>query len=301
MTFTTKIKDEITKIFTSIVESQTELLIYLKISATIKNEEISIFVENASVARRVFKLLKETYAVNINLTIRTQKKFRKKVIYILSITEKITEIIKDIESFNKLTLDSFEEKSAFLKGAFLACGSINDPKSGIYHAEFLIKNYKDAILINKILQTFGFNSKYIKREKGYMIYLKSAEEISDLIKILGATSALFYFEDIRIYRDHKNMVNRLNNCEIANQEKVIKSGLEQLKNIEYLKAHDLLDLLDEKTKLIIEYREKYSDISLQELADIISLETKVKIGKSGINHHFIKIKELIRRHKEKEL
>ncbi len=296
MTFTTKIKDEITKIFTSIVESQTELLIYLKISATIKNEEISIFVENASVARRVFKLLKETYAVNINLTIRTQKKFRKKVIYILSITEKITEIIKDIESFNKLTLDSFEEKSAFLKGAFLACGSINDPKSGIYHAEFLIKNYKDAILINKILQTFGFNSKYIKREKGYMIYLKSAEEISDLIKILGATSALFYFEDIRIYRDHKNMVNRLNNMEQANTDKIISAAQEQIKKINYLKEKKIFDLLEPKTKMILEYRLKYPDSSFQELAEIISLETENKISKSGINHHFRNLNELFQKH-----
>jgi len=296
MTFTTTIKDEITKIETSKVESLTELLIYLKINGTWNNNQFQLFIENASVARRIFKLLKKNYSINIQLTIRRQKKFRKKVIYILSINEKIDDIYKDIESFNKLTLDSFEEKSAFLKGVFLACGSINDPKSGIYHAEFLIKNYKDTVLVNKILQSFGFNSKYIKREKGYMIYLKSAEEISDLIKILGGMNALFYFEDIRIYRDHKNMVNRLNNMEQANTDKIISTAQDQIKKINHLKEKGLFDLLEVKTKLVLEYRLKYPDSSYQELADIISLETDTKISKSGINHHFRNLNELFQKH-----
>ena len=129
-----------------------------------------------------------------------------------------------------------------------------------------------------------------------MIYLKNAEVISDIIKMFNAINSLFYFEDIRIYRDHKNMVNRLNNCEIANQEKTIKTGLEQLKNIEYLEDNDLMGLLDERTKEVALYRKKYPDTSFNELAQIISLETGKSIGKSGINHCFIKIRKLIERH-----
>lgn len=295
MTFTTTIKDEITKIETSKVESLTELLIYLKINGTWNNNQFQLFIENASVARRIFKLLKENYSINIQLTIRRQKKFRKKTIYILSIKEKLDDIKKDINFINENTLDSFEEKSSYLRGVFLSCGSINDPKTGRYHAEFLVKSYKDTLIINKVLLSFAFNSKYIKREKGYMIYLKSSDEISDLIKILGATNALFYFEDIRIYRDHKNMVNRLNNMEQANTEKIIKTALNQIENINYLKEKDLINLLDDKSKIIINYRLKYPDSSFQELADIISIETENKITKSGINHHFRKINELVSR------
>lgn len=309
MTFTTRVKDEISSVLSNSTEARSELSAFIRYAGKIENNKISLVLENAGIARRIYKYIKVIYGINMTLNIRVQKRFRNKHIYILSVVEKANFILKDLNIVkdNKKVLiedymmDSIEEKTAYLKGLFLACGNISDPKTSGYHMEFVIKSKKEADFIIKLLKEFEYKSKYIKRETGYMIYIKEGEKISDILKLFGAINSLFYFEDIRIYRDHKNMVNRLNNCEIANQEKVIKSGLEQLKNIEYLKAHDLLDLLDEKTKLIIEYREKYSDISLQELADIISLETEYKIGKSGINHHFIKIKELIRRHKEKEL
>jgi len=137
------------------------------------------------------------------------------------------------------------------------------------------------------------------RNNKQMVYIKSSEDISDIIKMFKATNSLFYFEDIRIYRDHKNMVNRLNNCEIANQEKTLNTGLKQVEDITYLKVNDIFMLLDEKTQIVANFREKYPESSYQELADIISLETDYKIGKSGINHHFIKIKKLVNQHKSK--
>ena len=95
------------------------------------------------------------------------------------------------------------------------------------------------------------------------------------------------------------MVNRLNNVDLANQEKVIRTGLSQLDDINYLKEHDLIDLLDDRIKEVIEYRVKYPETSYQELADIVTLETSKKISKSGINHYFRKIKELVNKHKNK--
>ena len=95
------------------------------------------------------------------------------------------------------------------------------------------------------------------------------------------------------------MVNRLNNCEIANQEKSFKSGMEQVKNIEYLKEHDMFDLLDEKTKIVADMRVMYPEYSMQEIADLISSENNYKIGKSGVNHHFIKIKNLVQKEMER--
>lgn len=299
MSFTTTIKDEVTKIETERVESLAEVAAFIRYNGNINEDSIELYIENNSVARRMFNLIKRLYKINIALTIRTQKRFQTKTMYILTIKD-IESVLFDMNNIVKNIMDySSLEKSSFIKGVFLANGSINDPKKSKYHLELLISDEDLAKLVHKILLSLKFSSKILKRDKGYMVYIKASEQISDFIKMLGAINSLFYYEDIRIYRDHKNMVNRLNNCEQANVEKSMRSANEQLSNIEYLKDNDLLSLLDDKTKLVIEYREKYPETTLQELADIISLETDTKITKSGINHHFRKIKELVERHKNK--
>ena len=130
-----------------------------------------------------------------------------------------------------------------------------------------------------------------------MVYLKEAEKISDFIKLLNAYTSLFYFEDIRIYRDHKNMTNRLNNCEQANIDKIVFSSNEQLENIKKLKEIYDFELLDDKIKEICIYKEKYPESSMGELAQIMSIETNQKITKSGVNHRFRKIKEMVSKDK----
>ena len=298
--FTQTIKDEITKIENNKLESIAEVNGYLLLNSNIINNKIYLYIENNSVARRLFSLLKRIYNININLTIRTYKRFNIKTIYILEVNEKVDFILKDIDDMKNHILDySDEERAAFLKGCFLANGSINDPSKSKYHLEIFVKDEELSNIINNIFHSFDLLSKVIKREKEYMIYIKSAEEISDFIKLLGAVNSLFYYEDIRIYRDHKNMVNRLNNCEQANVEKSMKTCQEQVDNINYLKEHDLIELLDEKVKLVADYRMKYPETTMQELADIISMETDYEITKSGINHHFRKIKDLVTKDKEK--
>ena len=126
-----------------------------------------------------------------------------------------------------------------------------------------------------------------------MVYIKESEKISDFIKLLNAYNSLFYYEDIRIYRDHKNMTNRLNNCEQANIDKIVFSSNEQLENIKKLKEIYDFDLLDDKIKEVCIYKEKYPESSMGELAEIISMETGSTITKSGINHRFRKIKEMV--------
>ena len=189
---------------------------------------------------------------------------------------------------------------AYLKGTFLTTGSINDPSTSGYHLEFAFLTKTDADFIKKLLKSLNLEAKVLKRNNRYITYIKSAEAISDLIKMFNAIHSLFYFEDIRIYRDHKNMVNRLNNCEIANQEKTTTTGMKQIEDIRFLKEKDLMDLFDEHTRIVLEYRYKYPESSYAELAEIISLETDYKIGKSGINHHFIKMKKMIEEYKKKE-
>lgn len=295
MTFTTQIKEEITKEENNNIEDLTSLCTYLKFNATLEEDKMTVMVVNASVARWIFKLLKTNYNVLIKLTTRTMKRFKARNLYILEVKEKLDLIYKDIDNiFKEINTSSDEEKKAFLKGMFLACGSINDPKKNQYHLEFLVKEEEDAKLIDDLLNSLKIKSKVLKRDREYMVYVKSSENISDFIKYLGAFNALFYFEDIRIYKDHKNMVNRLNNCEQANVERTLKSSKTILDNIKYLE--DML--LDDRSKEIIEYKKKYPDTSLGELAEIITMETNKSITKSGINHHFRKINALVKKAKE---
>lgn len=297
MTFTTRIKEEISKESCNILEAEKILAAFIRYNAKV-DEEIIITLENCSVTRYIYKLIKETFNVSAQIIVRNQKRFRIKQIYILIINEKI-DFIKQALNLNfDMVLDNNEEKIAFIKGAFLATGSISNPSTSGYHLEFILNNKKDAQYLCKLLNDFSLKAKVVKRGYKYITYLKSGESISDLIKMFKATNSLFEFEDVRIYRDHKNMVNRLNNCEIANQEKIISNGLKQVEDINFLIDNDLLGLLDDKTQVVANYRIKYPESSYQELAQIISVETDYKIGKSGINHNFRKIRELINRYKE---
>lgn len=295
MTFTTRLKDEISRLPNNEIESRSIIDAFLRYNSTIK-ENISITLENASVTRFIYKIIKETFSVSPKITVRIQKRFRIKQIYILEINEKVDFIKDTLNIGNKPLLDSDEEKIAFLKGAFLGIGNVSNPKTSGYHLEFILDEIDDAEFISELLNYFKLNSKVIKRGYKYIAYIKMSESISDLIKMFKAINSLFEFEDTRIYRDHKNMVNRLNNCEIANQEKTIKSGLSQLEDIKYLEDHDLLTLIDEKMHIVIDYRKKYPESSYQELAEIISLETDYKVGKSGVNHHFIKLRKIKENH-----
>ena len=129
-----------------------------------------------------------------------------------------------------------------------------------------------------------------------MVYIKEAEKIGDFLRIIDATCAVLSYEDIRIYRDHKNMTNRLNNCEQANVDKIIQTAFNQVKDINKIKNEfGNLDILDDKTRIIAEYRLKYPEASLQELSEIIGVETESKLSKSGVYHRMKKITEIAER------
>ena len=296
MTFSARLKDEIAAIKVNTIEARIELYALLRFDGKFDKNKISITLENASIARRIYKHIKELFNINIKVIVRNQKRFRIKQIYILEINEKV-ELIKKSLDIKSNYIETKEDMISFLRGAFLATGSISDPSTSGYHLEFVFHRINDARIVDDILKRFRFDSKILKRSNRYMVYIKSAEEISDVIKLLGAINSLFYFEDIRIYRDHKNMVNRLNNCEIANQEKSLTTGMRHVEYINYLKDNDLMSLLDDNGKIVCEYRLKYPESSYSELAEIISLETSYKIGKSGVNHNFIKVKNLVNKHK----
>lgn len=301
MSFTSNIKNEISSIEYGESEKMAELSAILNIGVKIYEDKFEIYTENISVARRIYLLIKEIYHVEIDMD-TGYNSLRGNKLVLLSVHDKIDLILSDlcIQKNNEriyvpdnYLVDEEHDKQAYLRGVFMICGSINDPKTSRYHLEFVISNEDTANYVNNLLNEFYFNSKVIKRDKNYMVYIKESEKISDFIKLLNARTSLFYYEDIRIYRDHKNMANRLNNCEQANIDKIVFSSNEQLENIQKLKQREDFDLIDDKIKEVCIYKEKYPESSMQELADIISLETNTKITKSGINHRFRKIKEMV--------
>lgn len=303
MSYSTNIKNEISNIAYSSSESMSELSAILNIGATFSKNNFSVLTENPSVARRIYKLIKDLYHINIIMEKEKRIRNRKKYLIEIKVTEKLDFILKDLSLLNSnnsrkyipasFLINGIEEKKAYLRGVFLICGSINDPKTSRYHMEFMISHKSTANFVNNLLNELNYKSKILKRDKNYMIYVKESEKISDFIKLLNAYNSLFYYEDIRIYRDNKNMTNRLNNCDLANVEKVLSSSNEQLNNIDKLLDNVDYDVLDEKIKEIITYKRKYPESSMEELASIITSETGKKISKSGINHRFRKIKELV--------
>ncbi len=303
MSFTSNIKNEISSIQYSESENFAELSAILNIGGKIFDDKFEIYTENISVARRIYTLIKETYHVDIEMDNSGVNSLRKNRLVLLTVHEKVDLILNDLSIVldgrrlyvpHNYLVDELKDKQAYLRGVFMICGSINDPKTSRYHAEFVISSEETAKFVNSLLNEMHFNSKVIKRDKNYMVYIKESEKISDFIKMLNATNSLFYYEDIRIYRDHKNMTNRLNNCEQANVDKIIASSNEQLELIRKLRETRDFDLLDERIKDICIYKEKYPESSMAELAEIISSETERPITKSCINHRFRKIKEMLK-------
>lgn len=301
MTFSSKIKKEISTTECTRAEYLSELSGIIRTAAEIKIYNIKIQTENKFVANRIFGLFKILYDINLNISLRKNYNFKKNEIYVLELKKDTLKVLRDlgiVSEKNELLripngslIDDEELKRAYLRGVFMVSGSLNDPKTSRYHLEFLINNTEYAKFLNKLLNDNNLNSKILHRKKGYMIYIKEAEKISDFLRLIRAYNGVMYYEEIRVYREKINMTNRLNNCEQANVEKMVKTANDLIKEINFIKEKDMLDLLDEKVRQSAEYRIKYPETSLLELSKIMTLETGCNISKSCLNHRFRKIKE----------
>lgn len=302
MSFTATVKDEVSKLDIAETEKISEL------SAIVQNSDYSdgirIVTENNAVARLVYSLFKDLFNVHSKVSVKRGYNYNKNLLYTLDVKNKVTDILKSLGICGNVPEDFIYADEdllmAYLKGLFLIKASVNDPKTSRYHLEFNLDNLEYAEFVQKSLNYFHLNSKILHREYRYVVYIKEAEKIGDFLRIIGAVKAVLYYEDIRIYRDHKNMTNRLNNCEQANVDKIIETANEQVKDIELLKEMDVYDLLNDKEKEVSYYRIKYPEASLVELSQIISMETGNKITKSGVYHRLNKIRQLAVKMREKK-
>lgn len=300
MSFTTEIKNEICSNDYSRLENICLLSGFLRNNISISDNSFVVVSENPKVVRKIFSLFKELFDINPCISSLKGNSFNKSY-YNIVVSDKVSSILSSLmvcdngvvfPSVPSYFLDDEDLKRAYLRGVFLAKGSINDPKKSRYHMEFLVDRSDEAYFISSLLLDFDISAKVIPRDKGYMTYVKEAEKIGDFLRIVSANNAILYYEDIRIYRDHKNMTNRLNNCEQANVDRTIDTCRKQIADIDLIKEYSYFDSLSDKLKEVIFYREKYPEVSLSELSYIMSSETSSNITKSGLSHRFRKIHEI---------
>lgn len=268
---------------------------------------LDVQTENAAIARRIYTLIKANYDYPVELLVRKKMKLKKNNVYIVRLKEKVREflteleIIKDAYTVVRTISERYTEKScckrAYLRGAFLAGGSINNPETSSYHLEIssIYEEHNNALC--ELMNSFGLRSRTLERKKGFIVYIKEAEKITEFLNIIGAHNALFKFEDVRIVRDMRNSVNRLVNCETANLNKTIGAAFRQIENIKLIENTVGLDQLPEKLQEIAKLRVEHQDVSLKELGELV---TSGKISKSGVNHRLKKIDEFADRIKQGE-
>ena len=180
-----------------------------------------------------------------------------------------------------------EENKALVRGAFMSSGSVTNPKN-IYHLEIVFQTEKNAKKVKNILVDSNIESKILKREKSYILYIKDGEKISEFLAFIGANKSVLDFEDERVLKDMRNKVNRLVNCETANLNKTITTSVKQIEDIKLIKSKKAFDKLTDKEKELANLRLENPDATLSELGNLLTNP----ISKSGVNHRMEEIKKL---------
>lgn len=301
MSFASDVKKELTTLEVHREHARAELaaLIRMNGSLSIVNQQfvLNVQTENAAIARRLYSLLKDHYEVRSELLVRKKMKLKKNNVYIVRLKEGTKKVLSDLDImdlsvFNSGVSDEImgnaQKMRSYLRGAFMASGSVNNPETSRYHLEIFSIYEEHNNDICEMLNYYDLNARTLERRNGYISYLKGAEKIADFLTLIGATNSMLKFEDVRIVRDMRNSVNRLVNCETANLNKTIDAASKQIENIRFIDQHIGLAALPEKLQEIAELRLEYPEISLKELGEIIPSGA---ISKSGINHRIRKINE----------
>lgn len=302
MSFASEMKKELTQMESDDLSLKSELSAMIRMNGSLSfaNRQLSLDVqtENAAIARRIYTILKKLYDYKVELLVRKKMRLKKNNVYICRVRDGAKELLESLEilsgnflmnheiSENLLATD--ESRKAYLRGAFLAGGSVNNPETSAYHLEVYSLYEEHGEALKNLMNRFDLNAKTIERKKGFVTYLKEAEKISDFLSLVGAYQAMLKFEDVRIVRDMRNSVNRLVNCETANLNKTIGAAIRQVENIKYIDKRIGIEQLPDKLQEIARLRVAYQDVTLKELGEMMSSS----VSKSGINHRLRKIDEI---------
>ena len=262
---------------------------------------LKIHTENLSVARKCFTLLTKTFNIRTDIAIRTNRmkgsvsyyivvKEHDAALRILQATKLINqygEVEEELSVVRNIVIQETCCKRAFIRGAFLASGSMSDPEKS-YHFEIVCATREKAEQIQKIMKCFELDGKIVLRKKSFVVYLKEGSQIADVLNVMEAHVALMEFENVRILKDMRNTVNRKVNCETANINKTVSAAVKQIDDIRYIQETKGLDKLPEGLKDMALTRLTYPEASLKELGSLLT----PPVGKSGVNHRLRKLSEM---------
>lgn len=236
--------------------------------------------ENFPVARKCFTLMEKTFNIRTNVTIRHNPE-RDNWSYMLFWKGEELLAVRDTEVKASCC------KRAYIRGAFLAAGSVSDPNKS-YHFEIVCSSDEQAQILKDMINSFGLEAKVVMRKHNYVVYLKEGAQIVDVLSIMEAPVALMELENIRIMKDMRNSVNRKVNCETANIRKVVSAAVRQKEDIMYIRDTVGFDRLPESLRMIALARLKYPDMPLKDLGGTLN----PPLGKSGVNHRLRKLSEI---------
>jgi len=284
--------------------NRAELSALIRMNGTLSIAEgraaLEISTENAAIARRIFTLLKKTFGLHAEVLVRKKTRLKKNNIYIVRVPDGVEDLLRQLsiikegrgiqftQGIDPAIVKSVCCKRAYLRGAFLAGGSVNNPEGSSYHLEIAVPYEEHCRALCELAARFRLNPRCIERKKGYVLYLKEGEKIIEMLNVIGAHQALLKFEDVRIMRDMRNSVNRIVNCETANLNKTIGAAVRQIENIKLLEEKIGLENLPEKLREVAEIRLKYPDLNLKEVGELLG----GGVSKSGVNHRLRKIDEM---------
>lgn len=310
VSYASDVKKELTSLPVHPEHAKAELAAFLRMNGVLSLHDhqfsLDITTENPAIARRIFSLIKTAYGIEPLLIVSKKMKLKKNYQYLVRLQKQVHEILTDLEIFNsnnglitgipEKIMSSEQRAMSYLRGAFLASGSVNNPETSRYHLEIysLYEDHNQDLL--KLMNNFFYlNAKETRRRSGYIVYLKEAEKIGDFLHIVGAVNAMLAFEDLRIMRDMRNSVNRLVNCDTANLKKTANAAAKQVEDIQLIEEKFGLENLPEKLTVLARFRLTHPELSLKEVAAQVP---DGPISKSGVNHRFQKIREIAKQLKE---
>lgn len=305
MSFSSRVKEELSRQLSSARHCQiAEIAAILSLCGRIHIDEedhysIRIHTENVAVARKYFTLLKKAFNIEVEVSIRQSTFSKSSRIYTVAVLnhEAVMRILKAAKLFNQdmeieenlsisdnLVIQKTCCKRAFIRGAFLAAGSISDPQK-FYHFEIVCATVHKAEQLQGIINSFGVDAKIVQRKKYFVVYLKEGAQIVDILNVMGAHVSLMELENVRILKEMRNSVNRKVNCETANIHKTVSAAVRQIEDIQYIQRKAGFEQLSEGLAEIARLRLEQPDATLKELGMMLS----PPVGKSGVNHRLRKL------------
>lgn len=310
MSYASDVKKELTGLTVHAANGKAELMALIRMNGAVNLVNhafvLNVQTENPAIARRIYSLLKQFYRLEAELIVRKNVKLKKNNMYVVRLRTGTQQVLHDLHVMGTAgieevvpagVLNDDSEFRSYLRGAFLAGGSVNNPDTSRYHLEIYSLYEEQNEQICEFMNRYELNARMTNRRSGFITYLKEGEKISDFLTLIGATNAMLKFEDVRIMRDMRNSVNRLVNCETANMEKVATASSKQIENIEYIQARVGLSQLPDKLQVMAETRLANREVSLKELGDLIP---GGPISKSGVNHRLRKINEYAQKLRDRD-